>query len=238
MIIFPHNWNKNYGKLYSSPKVDVQVIIDKLMDIMQSLDDAPHLAYSGGIDSTIILAIMVISFERPINTYTISSREDHPDIQFARIGSKHYGSIHHEFIVDPNNTNTDRFEGDNVVRQFFIEVSKYTDRIMCCDGIDEFMCGYYPHQSGSDITYKYYLDSLSSDHLVPLNKNSGDVIVYLPYLDESMIDIYRIIPLPSKVSVDDRKLIIRDMAAQLNVPAEIMNRNKYGMCDAFREKDK
>jgi hypothetical protein len=82
------------------------------------------------------------------------------------------------------------------------------------------------------------LDRLLPDHLEPLNNNSGNIKVFLPYLDEIMLDLYRIIPLSSKVSAKDRKLIIRDMAIKLGVPNEIINRNKYGMCDAFLENDK
>ncbi len=238
MIRYPFNWNRDYGKLYSNPGVDVSVLIDKLVDVLYSIDDVPHLAYSGGIDSTIMLHAMSIALNNSIHTYTISSREDHPDIQFARIGSDYCGSKHHEFIVEPDDEDTDMFKGDNAVRQFFEEVSNYTDRIICCDGIDEFMCGYYDHMSGLDTTYKHYLDRLFPDHLEPLNRNSGDVKVHLPYLDKAMIDIYRTIPLSSKVTVDDRKLIVKEMASQLNVPHVIINRNKYGFCDAFIEKNK
>ena len=53
-----------------------------------------------------------------------------------------------------------------------------------------------------------------------------------------MIDIYRTIPLSSKVTVDDRKLIIKDVARKLGVPEEFISRNKYGFCDAFVEKNK
>jgi hypothetical protein len=91
---------------------------------------------------------------------------------------------------------------------------------------------------GLKSTYKYYLSRLYPDHLVPLEKNSGEVKVYLPYIDNDLIPIYRSIPLDKKASNTGRKLIMCEIAIKLGIPNEFIDRNKYGFCDAFREKNK
>ena len=148
MIIYPENWRRDYERLsssftlykynpYEEIKSDLHLILEEI--------NVPHLAYSGGIDSTIMLHMMSMNYEE-IHTFTISSRENHPDIQFARKGSEIYNTIHHEFIVEPTHKETDKLEGDNAVRQLFELIPEFTNEIICCDGIDEFLCGYYNHQ--------------------------------------------------------------------------------------------
>lgn len=237
MIVYPEGWDRDYSEYAHYDLTGIEVFLRGYLRSVLCGIDVPHLAYSGGIDSTVVLALLSKVHEN-VHTYTISSRDDHPDILFARKGSDFYGTTHHEFIVEPNIADTDKHLGDNVVRQFFESVKDYTDEIICCDGIDEFMCGYYDHTDTSYRTYEFYLGRLTADHLRPLNNVSNEVKVYLPYLDERLMNIYREIPLGCKVSGTERKKIMMRLAESLNVPDEITYRNKYGFCDAFREFDK
>jgi len=237
VIVYPKNWNQKYEELSNLYLDPCEEIIDTLYLILKKIN-VLALAYSGGLDSTLMLHIMSIVYHKKIHTYTIGSRKDHPDIQFARKGSKIYNTIHHEFIVEPTYKNTDKFKGDNAVRQLFELVSEFTDKIICCDGIDEFMCGYYDHQDRKVSTYRHYLSKLTPNHLIPLNKNSKNIEVYLPYLDDYLIDIYRKIPLTAKADSENRKKIMIEMAVRLGISDKFINRNKYGFCDAFIEKDK
>jgi len=239
MIVYPINWNRNYEDLSTSEKyidVDISEIIDIIYDILKDIE-VFDLAYSGGIDSTLILSLLS-EIGKPISTYTISTREDHPDIQFACIGSSSFKSKHKEFIVQETTKETDKFKGDNVVRQFFENVQIHTNSIINCDGIDEFMCGYYDHIPESQERYYYYLSRLLPDHLIPLDKNSGGVKVYLPYLDDRLINILRNITLREKIANNIRKRIMVDIASYRNIPEVIINRNKYGFCDAFIKENK
>lgn len=240
MIVYPKKWQLEYCNLYTyenNNNVDILKIINMLEDILIAIN-IRHIAYSGGVDSTIILCLMSQLFDN-ISTYTISCRKDHPDVKFASIGSKLYKSNHHEFIIgEEYKQDGDRDFGDNAVRRFFELSSKYIDKIICCDGIDEFMCGYYKHQDESEDTYRYYLSRLTPDYLVPLNKNSKNIKVFLPYLNKNLLDLIGIIPLNKKVDGTNRKKIIMKIADYLNIPKEISRRNKYGFCDAFIEKNK
>lgn len=240
MIVYPKYWERDYGEF-----ADINVAVDGIIDAIPFVDtlydilhhiDVRHIAYSGGIDSTIILCLLSHIFEG-VSTYTISSRADHPDVLFARLGAKKYNTKHHEFIVEPIKIDSDKSFGDSAVRQLFENACSYTDKIITCDGIDEFMCGYYAHQKDEG-AYVSYLEALLSNHLIPLNRSSKDTKVYLPYLDNDLIDMYREIPLSDKVDRTNRKKIVVKMAEYLKVPEEFINRNKYGFCDAFRPDDK
>lgn len=239
MIVYPKNWDREYNvNIFEDPMRYVKAL-QTLLNISMEEVNVPHLAYSGGIDSTIMLSIMTRFFGKGrVHTYIISSREDHPDILFARQGAEFYGSIHHEFIVAPEKSLENDNPGDNAVRQFFDIVSEYTFEIVCCDGIDEYMCGYYDHMADPHYYYSYYLSHLNPDSLVPLDKNSGGVSVYLPYLESNIIDTMVGIDLPYKVSVKERKKLVVLWAKYLNIPDNIIYRNKYGFVDAFLEKDK
>ena len=236
MIVYPTYWKRNYDEYGDFNSLDVPEIVRILFSILEELE-IRHLAYSGGIDSTIILSILSY-IHKDVYTYTISSREDHPDAKFARLGANHYNSHHNEFIVEPTQADSDEQLGDNAVRQFYECVSVHTDNIICGDGVDEFMCGYYKHQDMSMKTYMFYLSVLCPYHLVPLNSNSKEVKVYLPYLDDVLIEIFRNIPLHIKVDHDKRKKVMIEIAKYLYIPDEFIERNKYGFCDAFIEKDK
>lgn len=238
MIIYPKNWRVKYEELLpSNPNEDVNIrkIIDRLTEVLVEINIS-HLMYSGGVDSTIILCLMTKLFN-DVSTYTISVREDHPDIIFSRVGSSIYESNHHEFIVTPTPNSPD--QGDDAVRQLFVESSSFTNSAICCDGIDEFMCGYYKHMEHHDFkTYEWFLSRLLPDHLEPLNENSKDIKVYLPYLDKEIISIVTNIPLYKKINSKNRKMVICDMARYLGIRGDIIYRNKYGFCDAFLKEDK
>ena len=120
MIVYPAGWEKDYSVFKGSEYVNSFHPEEFLKPLEEILSDIkiPHLAYRGGIDSTIILCLMSKIFPE-VFTYTISYSYDHPDIQFARQGAELYRSKHTEFIVEPTNEDTDEFDGDNAVRQLF-----------------------------------------------------------------------------------------------------------------------
>lgn len=57
---------------------------------------------SGGIDSSLISALVQKSIDRPLNTFSIGFREkDYDESHFAREVARHLGCEHHEWIVSP-----------------------------------------------------------------------------------------------------------------------------------------
>jgi len=198
-------------------------------DILSRID-GNHLAYSGGVDSTLLLAYL--SRKKSIYTYTISNRLDHPDIIHARIGSKFFGSQHEEIIVEPNWTEKDHFPGDNAVRQLLEHLQKKRiKKVVFGDGIDELMAGYYEHVGGGYEIYFRLLGKLYPEHVNPLLRKGKElgIEISLPYLEPEFVEVSLSIPLEIK----RRKIPVYELARMMNVPKEIMDRKKVGFCDAF-----
>lgn len=58
---------------------------------------------SGGIDSSLVVALMARASSRPIKTFSIGfSKEDFNEAKYARAVSERFHTEHHEFIVEPN----------------------------------------------------------------------------------------------------------------------------------------
>ena len=68
------------------------------------MSEVPLGAYlSGGVDSSLIVAVMTKLTGRPVKTFTVGY-EDAPDVselEYARIAAKHVGAEHHEFVLKP-----------------------------------------------------------------------------------------------------------------------------------------
>lgn len=233
MIVYPKNWNKLQFELKEEDiEFDPVAFIELLTKILKKFD-VKNLAFSGGIDSTIILALMSELFDE-VNTFVVTCRSNHPDALFARIGSEKYSSRHHEIIYSPPWTDS---TGDDAVKTLFQNFDG--EKIITCDGIDELAGGYYQHLSSpQEDNYIYYLNRLIPDHLIPLDKNSGDTKVFLPFLDSRIINTLLRLPLSRKMDHQTRKIPIRTTAQRLKIPEEIIERNKYGFCDAGLKENK
>jgi asparagine synthase (glutamine-hydrolysing) len=58
---------------------------------------------SGGIDSSVVVAMMARQMGRPVKTFSIGfSDSDFDELRYARIAARHFGADHHEFVVTPD----------------------------------------------------------------------------------------------------------------------------------------
>lgn len=233
MIVYPEGWEK------IGQQIGHEEIGDMILKVLWGIPCA-SLAFSGGLDSSLLLYFMAKIHEE-VMAFTIGLSDEHPDIINSRLLAEKHSNVNHKIYIPTKNQiekekRTDGFEGDNAVRLFYKFVSKYTDEIISGDGLDEFMCGYYSHRNSlGERAYYNLIRRLQEEHLIPLDNNSRQVRVYLPYLDDRLVSIFSQIPIQEKVDRKERKKII-NLIAKGKIPDEIINRRKYGFCDSFRIK--
>jgi asparagine synthetase B (glutamine-hydrolysing) len=234
MIIYPADWRK-VGEPIQLEDIE-EIIIHILSEI-----NCSHLSFSGGIDSSLILFYLSRLYSH-VEAYTLGLSEDHPDVKYSRLVVQQFNNVTHNVYIPilaevEAEKQAGDFSGDHIVKIFYKFVHSYTDEIIACDGIDEYMGGYYDHQKDpSETMYYSYLRRLQKEHLKPLHKNSGKIKVYLPYIDNRLILLLSQIPLRDKVDAENRKKIMQQLAKD-KIPQEIIERHKYGFCDALMIKE-
>lgn len=220
MIKYPENW-KDIGH-----EISIDEIANAIQTCIYQLN-IRNLSLSGGIDSTLLLYFMKKVLGDPINCYTITFDENHPDYIYAKMASEFFNVNFYPYFLN-------RIEKpDDIVKIFYKKLNEDgIDSIIAGDGIDEFSCGYYSHQQDqSEENYISWIRRLNNEQLTPLNENSGNILVHLPYLSTEVINLLVLIPLYTKVDTYQRKKIIMEMAKD-KIPKEIIERWKYGFCDA------
>lgn len=230
MIVFPSNW-KDIGQ-----PIPLQKIENTILEILSEIPCA-SLALSGGVDSCLLLYYMQ-KVKKKVVAFTMGKTLDHQDVVYSKLVIESIGkNVRHEIYI-PDKEDIDAKGEKNIYGIFYKYVSGFTNRMISGDGIDEFMCGYYPHQKNpSESEYYYFLSRLVPDHLIPLDKESGDVKIYLPYIDKRLITLWSQIPIWDKVDKDNRKKAIM-LLAKGRMPLSILERWKYGFCDALKVKEK
>ncbi len=229
MIVFPKRWNE-VGQKITVDDID-RAILNAL-----SWTPCDNLALSGGLDSSLILWYLAVLCEREeINCYTIAKSTEHPDYVYSNLIANRFRAANlNVYIPDSIPSVQNGSPVDGIVKAFYDNLAKLgVTEIISCDGIDEYMCGYYAHQKDpSEETYFDYIRRLKDDHLIPLDRNSGDIKVYLPYLDIELLFVLSQIPISEKVDSMCRKKMMVQLAKG-RILKEIIERRKYGFCDAM-----
>lgn len=106
-VIKEKYWNLDYSqKLDLSEKEWEVKITDKLKESvkLRMISDVPLGAHlSGGIDSSLIVALMAQEMKEPVKTFSIGFKEaDYNELHYAKMVANRYKTDHREFIVEPN----------------------------------------------------------------------------------------------------------------------------------------
>lgn len=226
MIIYPDNY------IGIGQPIELETIEAMILQVLSEIK-CNYISFSGGLDSSLMLYYMLQVYDE-VHAITMGCSEVHPDVKYAKLVVSKFDNVFHKiyipstFELETSEKRCSDFSGDRAVRLFYKYVERYTDRIIACDGIDEFMCGYYAHQEQPcEATYYRYLRELSSKHLIPLHCNSKNVKIYLPYLDSRLLLLYSQIPISDKVDKMHRKKLLAEMANG-KIPDEVISRRKYG----------
>ncbi len=225
MINYPKNWHRIGRKVLAKDIEESLRITIKTLGVR-------NLSLSGGIDSTLLLYFMKKVLGDPIHCHTIALDVDHPDFTHAKLATEFFNvSFHPHFLAEEK-------EGDKIVKCFYEFLKGVgVEKIIAGDGVDEFNCGYYAHlHDPSEKTYYDFIWRLQKEQLEPLNENSGDIEVFLPYMDEKLISLFSQIPIFEKVDDVNRKRVLIQLAKG-KLPDEIIYRRKFGFCDAATRKD-
>jgi asparagine synthase (glutamine-hydrolysing) len=169
-----------YWDLSYTPKIQgsEDEIVEQLHKLLQDtischmLSDVPLGAFlSGGLDSSLVTALMSTLSPRPIATFSIGVREqDFNELPFARMVAERYKTEHHEHIVEPNVVVT------------LPEMIHFME-----EPVDPFAFGVYS------------VAKLASQYVkVVLGGDGGDEIFagYDRYLGNQLVDLYCMVPAP------------------------------------------
>jgi len=165
---------KSYWELnFQSNGLDEVKIQKKLRDLLQDavkirlMSDVPLGAFlSGGVDSSIIVALMAQVMDQPVKTFSIGFEDSsYNELNYARMVAKKYNTDHHEFIIKPDAVELtenllgflDEPFGDFSIFPTYL-VSKmardYVTVVLSGDGGDELFAGYDTYIA--DKLYGYY----------------------------------------------------------------------------------
>ena len=211
------------------------------------------IAYSGGVDSTLISKICH-DMDYDITLLTIGFPESH-DILFAKEVNELLKYSHHVLEIDSETFPTISSKINQTIQTenlswnensiAFYYVSKLAkslslDTVVTANGIDELFCGYNAYReafSEGESRIHQVMDEKLENELkmmkaVNLVASEFDVKIIQPLLHSKFIDYAKTIPISEKIHDSEdiyRKHIIRKLASQIDVPEISCNKRKKAL---------
>jgi asparagine synthase (glutamine-hydrolysing) len=214
------------------------------------MSDVPLGAFlSGGLDSSIIVAMMRPHVDE-LHTFSVGT-EGSPDLEAARLVSRHVGTIHHEYILTQREIeqelskiiyHLESFDRDLVrsaIPCYFTSrlAADYVKVILTGEGADELFAGYtyYKNITDGQTLHDELRRSVTSLHDINLQRVDRMTMAHslegrVPFLDTAMIEMAQSIPPELKLLRRDgkrplEKWILRKATEDL-LPQEIVWRDK------------
>ncbi|MFH0732515.1 MAG: asparagine synthase (glutamine-hydrolyzing) [Candidatus Omnitrophota bacterium] len=142
---------------------DLNGILDETMRMYVRSDVVFGAFLSGGVDSSLVSALMAKQMKEPVRTFTIGfSEQKHSETPYARKASVFIGSDHYEKIVTPTLAEEmfakiaqhfgEPFGDSSAIPTYYVskEAAESVKMVLSGDGGDELFCGYNSYQD----TYK------------------------------------------------------------------------------------
>ncbi|MET1256759.1 asparagine synthase (glutamine-hydrolyzing) [Aliikangiella maris] len=154
---------KQYWKLDYSQKLNLSdaALKEKVFETLDESvalrlsSDVPFGAFlSGGLDSSVVVALMAKHLEQPVKTFSIGFKENQfNELGDARLIAEHVGSEHHEFIVEANAVDMlerliwhfdEPFADSSAIPTYLVSemAAKHVKMVLSGDGGDEAFGGY------------------------------------------------------------------------------------------------
>lgn len=133
------------------------VVLERLAESVRSQQVADHPVgafLSGGLDSSLMTALMTRAPGKDVHTFTVADTKNHPDIAASRLIASALGTRHHELIYSPAEilaelaTSTLTLEGPadvTIVNVAGPAIRRHVKAVLCGDGADELFAGYPMH---------------------------------------------------------------------------------------------
>ena len=247
-----------FSTFYSLPDADPQPmsIPEAIQAVRATLEwavgthmmsDVPLGAFlSGGLDSSIIAALACRHVDR-LHTFSVGV-EGSADLEAARLVARHLGTIHHEYIITPEEALAclpeiiyalESFDQDLVrsaIPCYFTSrlAAEYVKVILTGEGADELFAGYRYHKDIHDHgrLHRELRRSIGALHNINLQRVDRMTMAHslegrVPFLDLRMIELGQRIPVALKLpgAQAKEKWILRKAFEDL-LPPEIVWRDK------------
>ena len=124
---------------------------------------------SGGVDSSVVVALMARASNAPVKTFSIGfGKQDYNEAPYARAVAEKFGTEHHEFVVEPNVTETleyltrmmeEPFGDSSMIPTYHVSriAREHVTVALTGDGGDELFAGYD--------RYPVHLDRMSYENI-------------------------------------------------------------------------
>ena len=163
-------WKLSYKekRIIKTPQDEIALqeeIIDHLREAVRIrlMSEVPLGAFlSGGIDSSIIVALMAGLMDQPVKTFSIGfTHDEYNELPYARQVAERYETEHHEFIVTPDAQAifpelvwhyNEPFADSSAIPTYYVSkmAREYVTVILSGDGGDENFAGYSRYQNTGD----------------------------------------------------------------------------------------
>ena len=202
-------WEVSYEPDYSkSEDYWKEALYESLSEAvkMRMISDVPLGSFlSGGVDSSIVVALMALNSKDPIKTFSIGFKEEKfNELKYARLIADKYKTQHHEFIVEPQSIELlpklvsaydEPFADSSSIPTYY--VSKYTRKhvtvALSGDGGDELFAGYSFYDKMISLNKKKHypkplfnlINKMIPDHMFGkgmsyyLSKDKTDIFAYM-----------------------------------------------------------